>query len=344
MAHLRRLPTGEGKTLIATLPVALNALAGKGVHVTTTNDYLAKRDGEWTSQIYNQLGLTLGVLQQKLPDDQRKAAYQADITYGTAAEFGFDFLRDRLKVAADKGQNMPFWAPWTAPNGAFSKPTDPKVQRSHHCALVDEADNIFIDEARTPLIIGGPSREATKEEQLVYDWADNLAIQMKPHEHFGLDQKKQKLELTEEGRGLIRYSNPPIGKHSHAMDKLHEHVERALHAHYRFRRDQHYMIEDNKVVIIDEGTGRRMPDRHWREGLHQAVEAKEKVPVTKPSDHAAQITFQSYFRLYTKLAGMSGTAAQNFWEIRRVYKLWVVCVPTNRPVIREHLPDAVYPD
>src|SRR5262249_40918273 len=162
--------------------------------------------------------------------------------------------------------------------------------------------------------------------------------------HFILDIKKQKIELTEDGRTLVRYSNPPVGPHSHAMDKLHEHVERALHANYRFRKDQHYLIENNKVVIIDEFTGRRMPDRHWREGLHQACEAKEKVPVTVASDHAAQITFQSYFRLYDKLAGMTGTAAQNFWEIRRVYKIWVVCVPTNKPCIREHMPDRVFPN
>lgn len=340
---LAEVATGEGKTLIAVAPVALNALQGKGAHVTTVNDYLARRDGEWTSSIYQLMGLSVGILQQKMPDDQRTEAYRCDITYGTAAEFGFDFLRDRLKVAMDKSGGMPFWTPWTAPPGAFARPVDPKVQREHHFALVDEADNIFIDEARTPLIIGGPTREASEEEQVVYHWADDLARQMKPLEHFNLDQKKQKLELNEEGRALVRYSNPPIGKHSHAMDKLHEHVERALHAHFRFRLDQHYLIEKNKVVIIDESTGRRMPDRHWREGLHQAVEAKERVPITMPSDHAAQITFQSYFRLYKKLAGMSGTAAQNLWEVRKVYKIWVVCVPTNRPVIREAWPDRVFP-
>jgi preprotein translocase subunit SecA len=341
---LAEVATGEGKTLIAVLPVALHAMTGRGIHVTTVNDYLARRDGEWTSAIYHQMGLTVGILQQKLPDDQRTEAYRSDITYGTASEFGFDFLRDRLKVAMDKGQVMPFWAPWTAPDGTFSKPVDPKVQRDeHYYALVDEADNIFIDEARTPLIISGPTREANEEEQVVYHWADDLARKMQPLDHFTLDQKKQKIELTEEGKRIARFSNPPFGKHSHAMDKLHEHMERALHAHFRFRLDQHYLIEKGKVVIIDESTGRRMPDRHWREGLHQAVEAKERVTINMPSDHAAQITFQSYFRLYKKLAGMSGTAAQNFWEVRKVYKLWVVCVPTNQPVIRENRPDRVYP-
>jgi preprotein translocase subunit SecA len=217
------------------------------------------------------------------------------------------------------------------------------VQREHNFALVDEADNIFVDEARTPLIISAPTRPATEEEQVVYHWADKLAQQMKRDHHFTLDEKKQKIELNEEGKTLVRYSNPPVGPHSHAMDKLHEHVERALHAHYRFRLDQHYMIEKGKIVIIDEYTGRRMPDRHWREGLHQACEAKEKVQVTMAADHAAQITFQSYFRLYKKLSGMTGTAAQNWLELRRVYKRWVVCVPTNRPVIRQQWPDQVYP-
>jgi preprotein translocase subunit SecA len=339
---LAELATGEGKTLVATLPVALNSLPGKGVHVTTVNDYLARRDGEWTGPIYNAMGLTVGILQQKMADQARTAAYRSDITYGTASEFGFDFLRDRLKVAGDKGQAMPFWAPWTAGNGQFSQPLDPKVQREHNFALVDEADSIFIDDAKTPLIIGGPTRPATEDESVVYVWADKLAKQMSRDVHFTIDEKKQKVELTEDGKQMVRYSNPPVGPHSHAMDKLHEHVERAIQAVHRYRRDQHYMVEKDKVVIIDEYTGRAQPDRHWREGLHQAVEAKEGATITKASDHAAQITFQSYFRLYKKLAGMTGTAAQNWWEIRKVYKIWVVCVPTNRKVIREQLTDRVF--
>jgi preprotein translocase subunit SecA len=340
---LAEVATGEGKTLVATLPAVLNALVGKGVHVTTVNDYLALRDGEFTGAIYNALGLSVGVLQQKMSDDARQQAYKADITYGTASEFGFDFLRDRLKIKANKsGGAAPFWSAWM-PTGAFQQPQDNKVQRGHHYVVVDEADNIFIDEARTPLIISSPTRPATEEEQIVYKWANGIAAQMARDQHFYLDEKKQKIELTELGRHLIRYSRPPHGPHSHAMDKLHEHIERALHAHFRFRRDQHYMLDEGKVVIIDESTGRPMPDRHWREGLHQAVEAKENAPITLASDHAAQITFQSYFRLYTKLSGMSGTAVQNFWEVRRVYKIWVVCVPTNKPCIREHMPDRAFP-
>jgi preprotein translocase subunit SecA len=339
---LAELATGEGKTLVATMPVFLNALVGKGVHVTTVNDYLARRDAEWTGPIYQSLGLTVGVLQQQMPENERSRAYRSDVTYGTASEFGFDFLRDRLKVSGDKGHSAPFWAPWTG--GAAAQALNSKMQRDHHFALVDEADNIFIDEARTPLIISGMTRQATQEEAVVYVWANDLAKQMVRDQHFTLDEKKHyKIELTEEGKQLIRWSNPPVGPHSHALDKLHEHVERSIQAHHRFRLDQHYMIVDDEICIIDEFTGRSMPDRHWRDGLHQAVEAKEGVPITVAADHAAQITFQSYFRLYKKLAGMTGTAAQNYWELRRVYKLWVVCVPTNRPVIRETWPDRVFP-
>lgn len=342
---LAEVATGEGKTLIATLPAYLHALAGKGVHVATVNDYLAKRDKEWLEPLYNALGLSMGVLQQQMSESERKLAYEADITYGTASEFGFDFLRDRLKLSGAKGSDKPFWAAWQKGGGGPSGAEDPRVQaRGHHFALVDEADNIFIDEARTPLIISGETRPASPEECVVYMWADGLARQMAYQRDFTFNVTKQKLELSDEGRKLARYSNPPSGEHADAMDKLHEAIEQALHAHYRFRLDQHYMIEKGKVVIIDEGTGRRMPDRHWSEGLHQAVEAKERVEINKQADHAAKITFQSFFRLYTHLAGMSGTAVQNRWEIQRVYKLWVVQVPTNRPVAREQLPDLIFPN
>ncbi len=339
---LAELATGEGKTLVASMPSALNALTGKGVHVTTVNDYLARRDAELNAPIFRCLGLTVAPLQQQMSDQDRAAAYRCDITYGTASEFGFDFLRDRLKVSGAKGQDAPFWSAWVQ-DGRFTQTLDNKVQREHNFALVDEADNIFIDEARTPLIIANPTRPASPEECVVYQWADRLARQMIRDQHFVYDEKKQKLELTDDGRALVRWSNPPVGKHSHAMDKLHEHVERALLVHYRFRRDQHYMVDKGKIVLIDEFTGRQQPDRHWREGLHQAAEAKEGVQVTVASDHAAQITLQSYFKLYKKLAGMTGTAAQNWLEIRRVYKIWVVCAPTNRPCIRRDLPDKVYP-
>jgi preprotein translocase subunit SecA len=344
---LAELATGEGKTLCATLPAFLNGLSGKGVHVATVNDYLARRDAEEMGKIYTSLGLSVGCLQQQMPDQDRYKAYRADITYGTASEFGFDFLRDRLKVAGQKGQDDPFWAPFVksvAAQAAAPK-QDNLVQRAeHYYALVDEADNIFIDDAKTPLIIASETRPASPDEQIVFKWANEVAMQMEPVKHFDWDVKKQKLELTTDGKRVANWANPPVGKHSHAMDKLYEHIEQSLHAHHRFRRDQHYMVDEKtkKVIIIDEGTGRSMPDRHWREGLHQAVEAKEGVTIHKPSDHAAQITFQSFFKLYKKLSGMTGTAAQNWFEIRRVYKIWVVCVPTNRPVVRNDMPDRVF--
>ncbi len=337
---LAELATGEGKTVSASAPAYLNALSGKGVHVTTVNDYLAKRDAEWIGPVYQKLGLTVGVLQQKMDEPARLIAYKSDITYGTASEFGFDFLRDRLKLRGGQAQLAPFWSAWMGGGGRM----DPRVQRDLHYAIVDEADSIMIDEAKTPLIIANPTRPAEPEEQVVFRWADGLARQMKRDEHFLMNAKKDKIELTDAGKYLVRYSNPPTGKHAKAMDKLLEAVERGLHAHYRFARDQHYMVSsEQKIVIIDEGTGRPMPDRHWRDGLHQAVEAKESVQINMPSSHAAQITFQYFYKLYEKLAGMSGTLLPNFWELRKVYRLWTTKVPTNKPTRREVLPDLVFP-
>jgi preprotein translocase subunit SecA len=338
---LAELATGEGKTLVAALPACLNALTGKGVHSTTVNDYLARRDADWIGPVYRALGLTVGVLQTKLEDACRAEAYRNHVTYGMASEFGFDFLRDRLKVQRGQVPAARFWSPWQAQG---DMPADGAVvQRGHHYALVDEADSIFIDEARTPMVIGSTKERARPEEQVVYHWADRVARAMVRGRDFTHDEKKQKIQLTVEGKRLVRWSQPPSGPHAQAMDKLHEHVERALHAHQRFRRDQQYLIANDEVVLIDEYTGRRMPDRHWSEGLHQAVEAKEGVPITRKDEHSAQVTFQSYFRLYQKLAGMTGTAAPNWLEIRRVYKLWVVCVPTNRPVRRACRPDRIFP-
>lgn len=338
---LCELATGEGKTLTATLPVFLRALTGKGTHVATVNDYLAKRDAELMTPVYQKLGLSVAFLQQKMEDQERKGAYRCDVTYGTASEFGFDFLRDRLKMRGGQVASKPFWSPWTSQPG--QTPEDPRVQRGHFFVLVDEADSIFIDEARTPLIISSPTRVAKEEECVMYFWADRVAKQMKPSQHFTLDVKKDKVEITEFGRSFIRYSNPPSGPHAPAMDKLIEAVEKALQANFRFIRDHHYMIHEDKIVIIDESTGRPMPDRQWREGLHQAVEAKERTPIHLAADHAASITYQSYFRQYSCLAGMTGTIVQNSQEIQRVYKLTVVPVPTNKKIQRVLLPDLVFP-
>jgi preprotein translocase subunit SecA len=339
---LVELATGEGKTLTAAFPAFLQALAGRGVHVATVNDYLAKRDSETLGPVYRLLGLSVGVLQQAMDDAPRTSAYRCDITYGTASEFGFDFLRDRLKQVGGQVAQAPFWAAWQT-NGP-PRSADSRVQRGHYCAIVDEVDSIFIDEARTPLIISAPTRPASQAEAVVYRWADAVTKTLKPSEHFKFNAAKDKIELTAEGKAHVRYTNPPAGQHSHAMDKLFEAIERSLHAHYRFVRDHHYMIDkEQKIVIVDENTGRPMPDRQWRDGLHQAVEAKEGVPVHIAADHAAQVTFQNYFRRYEHLAGMSGTLVPNSREVRRVYRRRVVAVPTNRPVIRVRYPDAVYP-
>jgi preprotein translocase subunit SecA len=338
---LVELATGEGKTLTAAFPAFLYALANRGVHVATVNDYLARRDAETLGPVYRLLGLSVGILQMQLDEPKRAEAYRADITYGTASEFGFDFLRDRLKQVGGQVAQAPFWTAWQ--NGSKTGRIDKRVQRGHYCALVDEVDSIFVDEARTPLIISAPTRMASPEEAVVYQWADDIAKKMRPGVHYRHDIKKDKLELIDAGRELVRYSNPPVGEHSKAMDKLFEAIEKAVQANSRFVLDHHYMVLKDKVVIVDESTGRPMPDRHWREGLHQAVEAKERVPIHLAAEHAAEVTYQSYFRRYDHLCGMSGTLIQNFREMRRVYRRWVVAVPTNRRMIREQWPDAVLP-
>jgi len=337
---LAELATGEGKTLTAALPAYLNALPGKGVHVITSNEYLARRDAALMTPIYQALGLKVGSLLPKMSDQDRQAAYACDITYGTAADFGFDFLRDRLKASAGGGSAVPLWQQWRRGGSSGTSAAEP-VQRGHFFALVDEADNIFIDEARTPLVISSPTRPTTPDEQLVYHWADRVARSLIRDQDFQLDDKKGRIELLKDGKQKLRWANPPAI--AHGIDVLEEHVERALHAHHRLARDQHYLIDAGKIVLIDESTGRPMPDRHLGNDLHQAVEAKEAVTITKANDHAAQITYQTFFRLYEKLAGMSGTAAENSWELFRVYRLWVVRVPTNRPILRQHWPDRVFP-
>ena len=324
---LAELATGEGKTLVAALPAFLNALAGKGVHVTTVNDYLARRDAEWIGPIYQALGLTVGVLQKQMPDAGPHARPTA-ATSPTARprSSASTSCATGSRSPATRGRRRRSGTPGCEPAAVQPAGSTRRCSATHHYALVDEADNIFIDEARTPLII------ATADAAGHAGGAGRLPLgrragqgTMVRDEHFTLDEKKQKIELTDEGRHKAALVQPAVRARTRTpWTSCTSTSSRRLHAHYRFRRDQHYMIEKDKVVIIDEFTGRRMPDRHWREGLHQAVEAKEGVPITKPSDHAAQITFQSYFRLYKKLAGMTGTAAQNCWEMRRVYKIWVV--------------------
>ncbi len=312
---IAEMKTGEGKTLVATLPAYLNALEGKGVHIVTVNDYLAKRDTEWMGPIYRFLGLTVGTIQHEMNDADRKAAYTADITYGTNNEFGFDYLRDNMKFRL----------------------TD-LVQRVHQYAIVDEVDSILIDEARTPLIISGPTEESTA----LYYKVDNLVRRLRSEQHFKVDEKTRTVSILEDGvseaERFLNVSNLYDLAH---MDLVH-HINQSLKAHYLFKRDVDYMIKDGKVIIVDEFTGRLMPGRRYSDGLHQALEAKEKVRVEEEYQTLASITFQNYFRMYKKLAGMTGTAATEAAEFGQIYKLDVIEIPTNRPLIRDEYPDVVY--
>src|SRR5271163_4844981 len=312
---ISEMKTGEGKTLVATLPAALNSLAGRGVHVVTVNDYLARRDAEWMSPLYRGLGLSVGVIVHDLDDEQRKAAYGADLTYGTNNEFGFDYLRDNMKY--DLAQC---------------------VQRGHQFAIVDEVDSILIDEARTPLIISGPSEESTDK----YARIDKIIPKLIQDIDYTLDEKHRTATLTEEGftkcERLLNLSNlsDPVN-----IEIMH-HVYQALRAHALYKIDVDYVNKDGEIVIVDEFTGRQMPGRRWSDGLHQAVEAKEGVKIERENQTLATITFQNYFRMYKKLSGMTGTAETEAAEFGKIYNLEVVAIPTNRALIRVENSDVVY--
>ncbi len=330
---IAEMRTGEGKTLTATLPAYLNALSGKGVHVVTVNDYLAQRDAENNRPLFEFLGLTVGINLPNMPAPAKRAAYAADITYGTNNEYGFDYLRDNM---------------------AFS-PED-RVQRKLHYALVDEVDSILIDEARTPLIISGPAEDSSEMYQRVDKLIPHLIRQDKEDSdsfqgegHFSVDEKSRQVNLTERGLVLIEelmveagIMNEGESLYSPANIMLMHHVTAALRAHVLFARDVDYIVKDGEVIIVDEHTGRSMPGRRWSDGLHQAVEAKEHVAIQNENQTLASITFQNYFRLYEKLAGMTGTADTEAFEFSSIYKLDTIVVPTNRPMIRKDLPDLVY--
>jgi preprotein translocase subunit SecA len=312
---ISEMKTGEGKTLVATLPAYLNALTEKGVHIVTVNDYLAKRDTEWMGPIYKALGLSVGTIQHEMNDADRKHAYSCDITYGTNNEFGFDYLRDNMKFRLSD-----------------------LVQRKHHYAIVDEVDSILIDEARTPLIISGPTEESTA----LYFKIDNLVRRFHKDKQYKVDEKTRTVSILEDGvsesERFLNVSNLYDLAH---MDLVH-HINQALKAHHLFKRDVDYMVQDGKVIIVDEFTGRLMPGRRYSDGLHQALEAKERVRVEEEYQTLASITFQNYFRMYEKLAGMTGTAATEATEFHHIYKLDVVEVPTNKTLIRTEHPDVVY--
>jgi preprotein translocase subunit SecA len=312
---IAEMKTGEGKTLAATLPAYLNALENKGVHIVTVNDYLAKRDTEWMGPIYKFMGLTVGTIQHDIPDYDRHRAYRSDITYGTNNEFGFDYLRDNMKFRL----------------------TD-LVQREHHYAIVDEVDSILIDEARTPLIISGPTEESTS----IYYKVDNLIRRLRKEQHFLVDEKTRTVALNEEGvaqaEKFLSVGNLYDLAH---MDTIHA-INQALKAHHLFKRDVDYMVKEGKVIIVDEFTGRLMPGRRYSDGLHQALEAKEKVRIEEEYQTLASVTFQNYFRMYDKLAGMTGTAVTEATEFQSIYNLDVVEIPTNKPLIRHEYPDVIF--
>ncbi len=335
------MQTGEGKTLVATLPLVLYALAGRGAQLATVNDYLAKRDAEWMEPIYRALGLTVGVVQSQMDFDERRKAYACDVTYGTAKEFGFDFLKDRLmnrEIADGRGDLGAILT------GRTASATAQLLQRPYWFALVDEADNVLIDEARTPLIISSPPGEAQAVQQALFRFAAGAAETLERDHDFEYDQQKQTCELLGRGRSRVRAIDRPAELDSVSLLTIYDAVERAVRARQAFVRDRQYVVRDGKIVIIDEFTGRAAEGRTWRDGLHQAVEAKEGIEVTVPSGHAARITIQDLFARWPHLAGMTGTIATSAGEISRTYGVAVATVPTNRPAIRRRLPPVVCAD
>ncbi len=314
--RIAEMKTGEGKTLVATLPAFLNALTGRGVHVVTVNDYLAKRDAEWMGRIYRFLGLSVGVIQHEMDDRQRQQAYACDVTYGTNNEFGFDYLRDNMKFDV---QSL--------------------SQREFHYAIVDEVDSILIDEARTPLIISGPTEESTS---FFYRVNEFVARIRRSPEHYSHDEKTKTVVLTESGINEAEKFFHVDNLYDLPNMALLQQINQSLKAHLIFRRDVDYLVQDEKVLIVDEFTGRIMPGRRYSDGLHQALEAKENVRIEQEYQTLASITFQNYFRMYEKLAGMTGTALTEAAEFAHIYKLDVTEIPTNRPLIRNEHPDVIY--
>jgi preprotein translocase subunit SecA len=339
---IAEMQTGEGKTLTATLPLILHSLVGKGAHLATVNDYLAERDAEWMRPLFQMLGLTVGIVLTEMNQDERRKAYSADVTYGTAKEFGFDFLRDRLLMraqgrAVDDFLGMGSQERWKSSG-------DQPVQRGMHFVLVDEADSILIDEARTPLIIGSLGDETRDLVIATYKWASIHAPSFQLEEHFTIAEDTRKIELNGKGRQFVRSLPRDELIRTAALVDLYEFIERAIKVHRDFQLDRQYVVRDGEIVIVDEFTGRLAEGRKWRDGIHQAIEAKEGVEVTVPTGQAARITIQDLFLRYKRLAGMTGTAATSAGELRRIYKSPVVQVPTNRPPKRRKLPDIVCPD
>ncbi|MFZ2445280.1 MAG: preprotein translocase subunit SecA [Syntrophobacteraceae bacterium] len=313
--RISEMKTGEGKTLVATMPIYLNALTRRGVHLVTVNDYLARRDSEWMGQIYKFLGLTVGCIVHGLDDHERQEAYGADVTYGTNNEFGFDYLRDNMKFRLDE-----------------------LVQRELHFAIVDEVDSILIDEARTPLIISGPAEKSTE----LYSKVNRIIPQLQAETHFTREEKTRTVALNEDGVSRVERLLAIDNLYDPRNMTINHHVQQALRAHTLFKRDVDYIVKDGQVIIVDEFTGRLMPGRRYSEGLHQALEAKEGVKVENENQTLASITFQNYFRMYEKLAGMTGTADTEAAEFAKIYKLDVVVIPPHKKMIRLDNPDCIF--
>ena len=339
--------TGEGKTLTATLPLYLVALQGKGCHLATVNDYLARRDAQWMSPVYEALGLSVGVVETEMSRPQRRRAYACDVTYGTAKEFGFDFLRDRLLLRRLREGRLDLVGTMLGQSGGSAAGSEGRwadekpVQREPHFALIDEADSILIDEARTPLIISAAATEEQRMAVECYKWSAQACEEFVEDEDYEFDHEKRTVELTPAGRRKGRDVAKPETMAAVGMFDVYRHVERAILVDREYHRDRQYVIRDGEVVIVDEFTGRLGEGRKWRDGVHQAVEAKEKVEVTVDTGQAARITVQDFFLRYDRLAGMTGTARSSAPELRKIYKCRVVAIPTNRPVIRKRLPELV---
>jgi len=333
------MQTGEGKTLTATLPMYLRALAGRGSQLATVNDYLAKRDADWMGPIYKALGLSVGVIQTQMSQPDRRKAYECDVTYGTAKEFGFDFLRDRLLLRRIREGETDLLGGMLGQRGAAD---EKPVQRDPYFALVDEADSILIDEARTPLIISAMPTEEEKLALECYKWSATIAAEFEDDTDYDFDHEKKKVELTREGRQKVRQLPKPPALDTVGMFNIYQYVERAIKVEREFIRDRQYVVRDGEVVIVDEFTGRLSEGRKWRDGIHQAVEAKEGVEVTVDTGQAARVTVQDFFLRYDELAGMTGTASSSAAELRKIYRCHVVQIPTNRPCIRERLPVMVF--
>lgn len=334
------METGEGKTLTATLPLYIHALVKKGAHLATVNDYLAARDAQLMTPVFERIGMSVGVIQTGMNSDQRRKAYGCDITYGTAKEFGFDFLRDRLLMRRI-GEQPQAWSSGGAQLGK-SENNERPVQRGMHFVVVDEADSILIDEARTPLIISAIPGEAQQRAVACFKWSSEIAAQFEEDTHYEYDHEKKTVELNFEGRQLARTLPKPPEMAAVGLIEIYQYVERAIKVAREFIIHRQFVIKDDEIVIVDEFTGRMAEGRKWSGGIHQAVEAKEGVKVTVETGHAARITVQDLFRRYEYLAGMTGTAWSSAGELKKIYKLHTVRVPTNRPTQRKRLPDLVF--